>query len=251
MVGPMRYAVMIAIVCAITAGSVYAVERRLDRAAECDNGLAVPDPEANPGLVADCEALLAARDTLRGGGAPLDWGYDRSITQWEGVLLRGDPQRVFGLRLVARDFDGGIPPELAGIERLGYLNLRSNWLRGPIPPELAQLGELESLQFQWNQLSGPIPPELGRLERLRVLNFRSNHLSGPIPSSLGRLVELRELRLGKNRFEGHLPRTLGALPALEVVRLGENGFTGCVPPGLLAVADSDADRLGLPACPPP
>lgn len=251
MMGPMRYAVMIIVVCAITAGSVYAVERRLDRESSCDNGLAVPEPAANPGLVADCEALLASRDALRGDGRPLDWGYDRPITQWEGVLLRGDPQRVFGLRLVARRFNGVIPPELAGIERLGYLNLRSNLLTGPIPPELARIATLESLQLQWNRMSGPIPPELGRTERLRVLNLRSNHFSGPIPSSLGRLAELRELRLDKNQFEGHLPRTLNDLPVLEVVRLGENGFTGCVPHGLLAVADHDIDLLGLPACPAP
>ena len=30
----------------------------------CANGIAVPDPANNPGLVSDCEALLAARDTL-------------------------------------------------------------------------------------------------------------------------------------------------------------------------------------------
>ena len=32
----------------------------------CENGVAVPDPTNNPGLVSDCEALLAARDTLAG-----------------------------------------------------------------------------------------------------------------------------------------------------------------------------------------
>ena len=33
---------------------------------DCSNGIAVPDPSNNPGLVSDCEALLAARDTLAG-----------------------------------------------------------------------------------------------------------------------------------------------------------------------------------------
>ena len=32
---------------------------------DCTSGIAVPDPTNNPGLVSDCEALLAARDTLR------------------------------------------------------------------------------------------------------------------------------------------------------------------------------------------
>ena len=249
MMGPMRYVVMIAVVCAITAGSVYAVEQRLDRAAACDNGLTVPEPDANPGLVADCEALLALRDALR-GDRPLDWGYGRSITHWQGVLLAGEPQRVVGLRLASRGLNGVLPPELGRIERLRYLNLRSNLLTGPIPPELGQLAELESLQLQWNLLSKPIPPGLGRLERLRVLNRRANDLEGPVPSALGRLPELRELRLHENRLAGQVPRALGALPALELVRLAENGFTGCAPPGLAEVADSDVDLLGLPVCPP-
>ncbi len=249
MIGPMRYAVMIAIVCAITAGSVYAVERRLDRAAECDNGLAVPDPDANPGLVADCEALLAARDALR-GGVRLDWGYDRSITHWQGVLLDGEPKRVVGLRLAARNLNGILPPELGRLERLRYLNLRSNLLTGSIPPELGQLGELESLQLQWNLLGGPLPSALEGLKRLRVLNLRANELSGPVPSTLGRLTELRELRLHENRLEGRIPQALGALPALALVRLRENEFTGCVPAGLAGVDDNDVDLLELPDCPP-
>lgn len=249
MMGPMRYVVMIIVVCAITAGSVYAVERRLDREGQCDNGLAVPEPEANPGLVADCGALLAARDALR-GDRRLNWSYSRSITQWHGVLLSGEPQRVVGLRLAAHNFNGVLPPELGLLERLRYLNLRSNLLTGPIPPELGQLGELEILQLQWNLLGGQIPSALGRIGALRILNLRDNELGGPIPSMLGQLTELRELRLHENRLDGRIPRSLGDLPALELVRLRENRFRGCVPAGLAEVADNDVDLLGLPACPP-
>ena len=244
---PMRYAVMIAVVCAITAGSVYAVERRLDRAAECDNGLAVPDPDANPGLVADCEALMASRDSLR-GSRDLDWAFDRSILQWRGVLVQGEPLRVVGLRLTSQRLDGVVPAELGMVERLRYLNLRSNLLTGPIPPDLGRLAELESLQLQWNNLHGPIPPALGRLERLAVLNLRSNLLSGPIPSALGQLAGLRDLLLNGNRLGGRIPPSLGALPELEFLRLRENGFTGCVPAGLAGIADNDVDQLGLPPC---
>ena len=38
----------------------------------CENGTAVPNPADNPGLVADCVALLTIRDPLR-GHAPLNW----------------------------------------------------------------------------------------------------------------------------------------------------------------------------------
>ena len=45
---------------------------------ECANGSAVEDPGDNPGLVADCDALLAARDTLKGDGI-LNWSAEVAI----------------------------------------------------------------------------------------------------------------------------------------------------------------------------
>ena len=41
----------------------------------CANGTAVTDPGTNRGLVHDCEALLAVKDTLR-GTATLDWSCE-------------------------------------------------------------------------------------------------------------------------------------------------------------------------------
>ena len=46
----------------------------------CDGGTAVPDPENNSGLVADCKVLLALRDELAGTES-LNWdvtvGHDQ------------------------------------------------------------------------------------------------------------------------------------------------------------------------------
>ena len=61
----------------------------------CANGEAVSDAANNPGLVSDCEVLLAARDTLA-GDAMLDWSAGTPIERWEGVYLYGSPQRVTG-----------------------------------------------------------------------------------------------------------------------------------------------------------
>ena len=33
----------------------------------CANGVAVPNPQDNPGLVADCSALLEVKDAIAGG----------------------------------------------------------------------------------------------------------------------------------------------------------------------------------------
>ena len=54
----------------------------------CSTGTAVPDPTNNPGLVSDCEALLAARDTLA-GDATLNWSADTPIADWDGITLEG------------------------------------------------------------------------------------------------------------------------------------------------------------------
>ena len=69
--------------------------------AVCSNGVAVPDPGDNPGLVNDCAALLAARDTLVGIGR-LDWNANTSIYQWDGISLRGSPPRVYDLETISK-----------------------------------------------------------------------------------------------------------------------------------------------------
>ena len=51
-----------------------------------------------PVLVADCDALLAARDTLKGNGI-LNWSADVAIGEWYGVTVGGSPKRVTKLEL--------------------------------------------------------------------------------------------------------------------------------------------------------
>ena len=60
-------------------------------------GAAVTDT-SNTGLVADCDALLSARDTLRGTAA-LNWAPDTPIATWDGVTLGGSPRRVTKVKL--------------------------------------------------------------------------------------------------------------------------------------------------------
>ena len=85
---------------------------------DCSTGRAVPNPANNPGLVSDCEALLAARDTLA-GDATLNWSADTPIADWDGITLEGTPLRVTRLSLVRRGLTGQIPPELGRPYQLG------------------------------------------------------------------------------------------------------------------------------------
>ena len=95
---------------------------------------AAPDQASNPGLMADCIHLLAARDTLQ-GTATLNWSVDTPIRQWDGVSTTGSPPRVTQLRLVSQGLTGTIPPELARLP-LTSLRLRGNDLSGCVPPAL-------------------------------------------------------------------------------------------------------------------
>ena len=64
-------------------------------------GYLVPQPDRNPGLVADCETLLGLRDTLA-GPTILNWGLGTPLQQWAGVQISGEPRRVTGLKFQTR-----------------------------------------------------------------------------------------------------------------------------------------------------
>ena len=83
----------------------------------CGNGTVVAEAADNPGLVADCVALLATQRALV-SNKPLNWEQGRPITEWEGVTIGGTPRRVEGLDLGARGFAGPIPPALADLSGL-------------------------------------------------------------------------------------------------------------------------------------
>ena len=122
----------------------------------------VSEPHANPGLVNDCEALLRSRNTLD-GIANLDWNEKQSISQWEGVIVRGDPPRVERLVLSTKNLTGAIPKELGELTALEELDLSHNKLSGKIPPEMAGLRNLTYLSIQGNSLNGCVPIELSEL----------------------------------------------------------------------------------------
>jgi len=93
--------------------------------AQCSNGVAVPYPENNPGLVRDCVALLETREVMP-GVAQLGWRVDIPILGWRGVHLGGSLPRV-------RELD------------LPYTGLTSEELDEIGRPQLPRLG---SMSFQ-------------------------------------------------------------------------------------------------------
>ena len=193
---------------------------------ECSD--AVPSAASNPGLVADCEALLAARDTLAGSGT-LNWSGSTAIAAWDGVTVGGSPLRVTKLFLRGRQLTGTIPPELGGLASLVELNLGENRLTGLIPSELSSLTNLEILSLIRNQLTGPIPAGLSELSNLEILALGGNQLTGPIPTWLGNIINLEQLYLGGNQLTGPIPASLGGLANLEQLDLAHNQLSGAIP----------------------
>ena len=206
----------------------------------CANGIAVPDPHENRGLLGDCNVLLAARDALA-GDAGLNWSADLPVTEWEGVTTGGAPARVREVVLGWRGLTGRVPAQLGGLTRLEVLDLHGNRLSGPIPSQLGGLTRLGLLDLHDNRLSGPIPAQLGGLTRLEVLDLHHNHLSGPIPPDLGSLAALdldalERLSFYGSQFGGSIPPELGNLSNLKSLLLNDNRLTGPIPPGLGSLA---------------
>ena len=220
---------------------------------ECSNGIAVPDPQDNPGLVADCVTLLSIRDTLA-GTALLDWSTQTPVLYWQGVSVSNwddvttFDSRVYRLYLPGHQLTGSIPPALGNLSQLVYLNLSNNQLTGSIPPALGNLSELEHLYLADNQLTGSIPPELSNLSELTYLHLSNNQLTGSIPPELGNLSDLQNLYLWDNQLTGSIPPALGNLSELQALGLSGNQFSGCIPNVLISVWISDLSRLGLPLC---
>ena len=195
---------------------------------------------SNTGLVADCEALLKATDSLENGARILNWSVTRPISEWDGIRGRSDALeggRVTKLYLHRRGLSGTIAPELGDVSELKWLYLHGNDLTGEIPGALNRLSKLERLYVYNNDLTG-ISSQLGSgMAQLRRLFAHGNRISGSIPAGLGDMPRLDFLRLDKNRLTGPLPSRLGNLRTLRRLYLHEQegwraprgGLTGGIP----------------------
>ena len=217
------------------------------RPESCEDGIAVPDPERNPGLVRDCEVLLEARDVLAGDGPALNWSPERPLAGWSGVTVDGRPARVTELNLNSLGLSGSIPPVLGQLNQLEKLALIYMSLGGRIPRELAELSKLTGLNLTDNELTGEIPREFGQLTELTELTLSRNRLTGDIPPELGNLLKLNRLWLGSNNLTGEVPIELGQIPDLDYLSLGGNRLT-CAPLVLQIRFDDWNTGLNLPTC---
>ena len=98
----------------------------------CENGIAVPDPVDNPGLVRDCTLMLELAGPL-GGSVDLGWSAAAPVAEWAGVTVSGDPARVTKLNFEHAGFDGELPQSLGLLDALVELVIRNASFNGGFP----------------------------------------------------------------------------------------------------------------------
>ena len=194
----------------------------------CATGRAVSDAANNPGLVADCNALLAARDALA-GSATLSWSANDPISDWDGVAVDGTSRRITGLNLFNRRLTGALPTEIGSLTELRRLILAQNDLTGPIPAWLGDLSSLQVLSLWGNRLAGTMPAELGNLSNLQYLLLSGEQMTGTVPAELGDLSNLQWLYLYDSQLNGPVPEWLGSMTTLQRIFLYGNKLTGEIP----------------------
>ncbi|XP_059064880.1 receptor-like protein 18 [Cryptomeria japonica] len=145
-------------------------------------------------------------------------------------ILCGEWSQLNVLFLSGSNMKGSMPPCIANISSLIYLNLRDmKNMEGPIPSSIGNLSILQTLFLSNNSLNGEIPPSLGKIQSLTELYLSSNFLTGNIPSELGNLSSLVGLELSSNFLSGNIPFQLGELSSLDILGLSDNQLNGSIP----------------------
>ena len=177
----------------------------------CSSGVAVTNPDANTELVADCEALLGLRDTLRGTGK-LNWTAGKPMSDWEGVTVSGTPQRVTALNLSGFGLNGELSGLLGNLTGLTALDLSGNALTGMLPSKLGQLTNLTTVSLSGTDFTGCAPPTLRRVS--------TNDLAGTGLDDCGAPTDLETF---------YLPTVLA--PGTYRLDLGDTPLVFDIPPG--------------------
>nr|GMD15533.1 MDIS1-interacting receptor like kinase 2-like [Ipomoea batatas] len=126
--------------------------------------------------------------------------WKSSLSVFEGFSFPLD-SCLTGFNISGNYFNGSIPPAIADLSNLVFLDLSYNEFDGKIPPRIGNLTELHHLDLSVNFISGVIPHQIGNLRReLQYLDLNGNDLSGVIPHQIGNLQKVWFLDIGHNNL---------------------------------------------------
>lgn len=106
---------------------------------------------------------------------------------------------VVNMTLKRLSLPGILPPQLAKLPFLRFVDFAYNCFTGTIPEEWASLN-LTSISLLVNRLSGEIPKHLGNITSLTYLMLEANQFSGDVPTELGKLINLQTLTTKLDRL---------------------------------------------------
>ncbi|GLJ19229.1 hypothetical protein SUGI_0345600 [Cryptomeria japonica] len=160
---------------------------------------------------------------------------------------------------------GDVLSPLFNLEQLEQLDVSwNNFSAVPIPPGLARLKSLRYLDLSEAGFSGDIPRELGNMSTLHYLDLSNYDLrmvgirawtgnmrdlrelildhvnmsrveSNELDNALSTMYALTHLQMYECDLSGETPPSLANLTNLTHLQLGGNGFTGSIPSALLSL----------------
>lgn len=154
--------------------------------------------------------------------------------------------RVIELTITNSDLSGAIPAAVADLTYLQTLRLHHMpFLIGEIPPAIAKLKHLLFLDISYTNISGEIPPALSNLKSLMFMYLSFNKLTGSIPPSLSKLPNIIGIDLSRNQLTGPIPESFGHFPDsgnYPGLLLSHNKLSGEIP---AALNNTDFSRIDL------
>ncbi|KAJ9678532.1 hypothetical protein PVL29_020655 [Vitis rotundifolia] len=179
------------------------------------------------------QALLRFKHGLVDDHGILSSWDTRDCCQWRGVRCSNQSGHIIMLQLPAPSIEylyeyqslrGEISPSLLELEHLTHLDLSCNdFERSPIPPFLASLHKIQYLNLSDANFTGRLPSQLGNLSNLLSLDLSYNDFEGrPIPPFLASLTKIQHLSLSDANFTGRLPSQLRNLSNLLSLYLSLN-----------------------------
>ncbi|XP_031099910.1 MDIS1-interacting receptor like kinase 2-like [Ipomoea triloba] len=139
----------------------------------------------------EAEALLKWKSSLFMSSSYLNsWSLSnlRNLCNWRGIVCNGDGAAVSEINLPNADLSGTLHHlNFTSFPTLTRFNIGGNYFNGSIPPAIADLSNLVFLDLSNNTFEGSIPPQIGNLTELQYLTLYNNSFSGVIPYQIGNL----------------------------------------------------------------
>ncbi len=128
---------------------------------------------------------------------------------------------------------GPLPADLQDLEYLEDFKADVNLHIGGLPPELANLNRLQFLLVRTNLFTGEVDwNAFSQMESMQQFRIRQNYFSGPLPETLGgngSWPALTRFYVDDNRFTGQIPNVHEDLTTLNRVYFHNNRLTGAIP----------------------